>query len=286
MSIFEINQPSDLVRHYRHRAKKHFGQHFLVDPSILTRLVEAAGVEPGDRVLEIGPGCGTLTWTLLKFGAKVTAIEIDEDSVDFLRNIANLDGELEIVQEDALEVDVEELCRRHEGRWRCVSNLPYNVATEILFHLAPSFDRFDALVLMFQREVAQRLVARAGDESFGRLSLMAQLYADIEVVQTLAPGAFIPHPKVFSAAVRLDPIPGTRVKNAEIREAFDQIVRAAFQARRKILPNALASTGVEKEKLEAAIEAVNLSRTDRPERVAFESWVELARKLAPLLDRD
>lgn len=237
------------------------------------------------RVLEIGPGCGTLTWTLLEAGAEVTAVEVDSDAVEFLRTAFDRGEQLRIVEGDFLEMDPTEILGGADGAWRCVSNLPYNVATEILFRLAPHFAAFDCLVLMFQREVAQRLVAGAGDESFGRLSLMAQLYAEMEVVQTLAPGAFTPHPKVVSAAVRFDPIPGTRIKDERVRGVFEQVVRAAFSARRKILPNALAGLGLEKSQLEEIIGEVGLKRTVRPERVTFESWVDLARRIGPLLDQ-
>ncbi len=279
MPRFAINQPSDLVRHYRHRAKKRLGQHFLVDPSILDRLIEAAGVEAGDRVLEIGPGCGTLTWSLVEHGAEVTAVEVDDEAVAFLREIPDFADHVEIVEGDILDLEVDEVVPPGSGPWRCVSNLPYNAATEILFHLAPALDRFEQLVLMFQREVAHRLIAEAGDDEFGRLSLMARLYADIEIVQTLAPGAFTPAPKVHSAAARFTPVPGTRIPDDEVRETFRQLVRSAFSRRRKILPNALGGMDADKDRLEEVIEAVGLERTVRPERVAFQRWVELAERL-------
>jgi len=280
MPRFPINQPSDLVKHYRHRAKKQLGQHFIVDPAILDALVEAAGVEEGDRVLEIGPGCGTLTWSLLQHEARVTAVELDRQAVEFLRDVARLDGDLAIVEGDMLSLEADEVVPADRGPWRCVSNLPYNAATEILFHLAPIFDRFEVLVLMFQREVADRLIARAGDDAFGRLSLMAHLHARMEIVKTLAPGAFIPAPRVHSAAVRFEPIAETRIPEDRTRRAFKEVVAAAFQKRRKQLPNALSGLDVDKDRLEDAIDAVGLDRTVRPERVAFDHWVALAAELA------
>jgi 16S rRNA (adenine1518-N6/adenine1519-N6)-dimethyltransferase len=279
MPRIAINQPSDLVRHYRHRAKKRLGQHFLVDPSILDRLIEEAGVEEGDRVLEIGPGCGTLTWSLVEHGAEVTAVEVDDEAVEFLREVPDFEDHVEIVEGDILDLEVDGVVPPGSGPWRCVSNLPYNAATEILFHLAPALDRFEKLVLMFQREVAHRLIAEAGDDEFGRLSLMARLYADIEIVQTLAPGAFTPAPKVHSAAARFTPVPETRIPDDQVRETFRRLVRSAFSRRRKILPNALGGMDTDKDRLEEIIEAVGLERTVRPERVPFERWVELAERL-------
>ncbi len=278
MPRFPINQPSDLVRHFRHRTKKRLGQHFLVDPSILDRLIEAAGVESGDRVLEIGAGCGTLTWSLLEHGAQVTAVELDSQAVEFLREIPEFDERVELREGDVLQMQVDELVPPSTATdpWRCVSNLPYNAATEILFHLAPKLERFEKLVLMFQREVARRLVAEVGDEAFGRLSLMAQLYAKIEIVQTLAPGAFTPAPKVHSAAVRLSPIAGTRIGDADVRRVYRELLRSAFSRRRKILPNALGGIELGKDRLEEVIEEVGLERTIRPERVPFDKWAALA----------
>lgn len=286
MARFLINQPSDLVKHYRHRAEKRFGQHFLVDPNILNHLIDAAGVEPGNPVLEIGPGCGTLTWALLERGAAVTAVELERNAAAFLRDVVEFEGEFELIEADVLELDVDELLDERSGRWSCVSNLPYGAATEIYFHLAGSFERFDRLVLMFQREVAERMVATAGDEAFGALSVMAQVYADLEIVQRLAPGAFTPPPKVHSAALRVEPIPGTRLGNKGAIDAFRRTVRTAFRGRRKILPNALGPLDVPKEVIEEAIREAGLDRDVRPERVEFEQWEALVERLGPRLDGD
>lgn len=284
MPRIAINQPSDLVRHYRHRAKKEFGQHFLVDPGILEGLADFAGVESGDAVLEIGPGCGTLTWTLLERGARVTAVELEREAASFLRDIVELDGDLELVEADVLDVDLEELLEDRSSPWRCVSNLPFGAATEIYFHLAEGFERFALLVLMFQREVAHRMVAAVGDDAYGALSLNAQLFADLEIVQELAPGAFQPPPDVHGGVVRVDPIEGTRIPDERTRSEFRRIVRTAFQKRRKILPNALSGLEFDKETLEAVVNEAGLERTVRPERVPFEAWREMAERIAELRD--
>lgn len=275
MRDIEIDHPSDLVRHYRHRAKKRLGQHFLVDPNVLGQLADAAGVEAGDQVLEIGPGCGTLTWTLDERGASVLAVEIDEDAVEFLEEIVPFEGRVRIERADILESDVAALLADSTS-WRCVSNLPYNVATEVYFRLAPHFDRFERLVLMFQREVADRMLAGAGEDAFGALSLTAQLYADIERVRDLPPGAFQPAPQVHSTALAIDPISETRIPDDDLRSAFREVVRSAFRARRKILPNALHELPEAKSELEERIESVELPRETRPEQVSFEDWRKLA----------
>lgn len=289
MPHIAINQPSDLVRHYRRRvggAKKNFGQHFLVDPGILDGLVDFAGVEAGDRVLEIGPGCGTLTWTLLERGARVTAVELEREAADFLRDTFESDADLELVEADLLDLDVGELLGGGSGAWRCVSNLPYGAATEIYFHLAEDFDRFARLVLMFQREVAHRMVAGVGEDAYGALSINAQLYADLEVVQELAPGAYHPPPDVHGAVVRVDTIEGTRVPDETVRREFRRVVREAFQKRRKILPNALSGLEFEKETLEEVVREAGLERTVRPERVDFEGWLAVAEAVVELRGSD
>jgi 16S rRNA (adenine1518-N6/adenine1519-N6)-dimethyltransferase len=273
-----IDKPGDLLALYQRHAKKQFGQHFLTDPTILDGLIDEAGVRAGDSVLEVGPGCGTLTWSLLERGAGVRAVELDRDAAAFLTDVLGPGRRLDVMQGDVLDIDVDELLDPidEEPSWRCVSNLPYNAATEIFFHLAPAFDRFECLVLMFQREVADRFVADVGSDDFGALTLTSRLYADAEVVQTLAPGAFQPPPQVHSSAVRFDPVPGTRIQDPALRARFIEVVRSAFQRRRKILPNALGGLDVEKSEIEAAMERVGLKRTIRPERVDFDGFRALA----------
>jgi 16S rRNA (adenine1518-N6/adenine1519-N6)-dimethyltransferase len=280
-----LQTPGELVRRYERHAKKRFGQHFLVDPNILGGVAAAAGVGPGDRVLEIGPGPGTLTATMLGLGARVLAVELDRDLAAFLRRELVPDRDLTLIEGDILAQNLGELLTAHDEqdhdalKWKCAANLPYNVATEVFFRLAEVMERFSCLALMFQREVAERFVARCGDPDFGTLSLMSQVYADSEIVMTLPPGAFRPPPKVHSAVVRFEPIPGTRIPDAELRRAFRTIVRQSFQTRRKTLPNALVSTGVPKERLKEAIAAAGLDLRVRPERVGFDEFVALAAEL-------
>jgi 16S rRNA (adenine1518-N6/adenine1519-N6)-dimethyltransferase len=279
----DIDNPAILWRMYRQRAKKHFGQHFLVHQDILESLIEAAGVESDDCVWEIGPGCGTLTWTLLQRGAKVWAFEVDRDAIAFLERVFADEPDLHLEEGDVLERDLEAWfeARDQEATWRSVANLPYNAATEIFFETAPFLDRFERLVWMFQREVAERFVADVGDDAYGVLSLTGRLHADPEIVKRLNPGAFQPRPQVHSAALRLDPIPGTRIEDEEVRETFVEVVRTAFRGRRKILPNALAPLDVSDETIEAALESAGLERTLRPESVGFEDYRALAECLSP-----
>lgn len=287
-----LKSPGELVRRYERHAKKRFGQHFLVDPNILGGIAAAAGISSGDRVLEIGPGPGTLSTTLLGIGANVLAVELDRDLVAFLGKEFSSCPEFELIQGDILAQNLDEVLANYDarfsqnsgseeavGKWKCAANLPYNVATEVFFRLAEVMERFDCLALMFQREVARRFVARCGDDGYGVLSLMSQLYADSEIVMTLPPGAFRPPPRVHSAVVRFHPIAGTRIPDVALRKAFRTVVRQSFQTRRKTLPNALVSTGIAKPRLKEAIAAVGLDLRVRPERVDFADFVALATRL-------
>lgn len=278
--------PGELVRRYQLQAKKRFGQHFLVDPTILGAVAGVADIGAGDRVLEIGPGPGTLTVTMLGLGARVCAVELDRDLAAFLRRELVPEHELTLIEGDILAQDLRAILSDEAiggaadatgaRAWKCAANLPYNVATEVFFRLADVVDRFSLLALMFQREVAQRFVADVGDSDYGVLSLMSRLYTDAEIAMTLPPGAFRPPPRVHSAVVRFAPVAGTRIVDPVLRDDFRKLVRHAFQTRRKTLPNALVSTGVSKERLREAIDAVRLEQSVRPERVHFDQFVQLA----------
>lgn len=271
--------PGELVRLYQHRTKKRFGQHFLVDPSILERIVDAVRLERGDSVLEIGPGCGTLTWMMLERGARVTAVEVDRDLAAFLREQLAPGRPLTLVEGDVLGVDIAEFVGEGSEKWKCAANLPYNVATEVFFRLAEYADRFESLALMFQKEVALRFVAGAGSDDYSALSLMGRLYFDAEIAFTLPGGAFLPPPKVSSAVVRFEPVAGGRIPEPSERAMFRRVVRAAFQQRRKTLPNAVRGAGFDKAFLRDVIVEVGLDPRVRPERVSFEGFAALAKRL-------
>jgi 16S rRNA (adenine1518-N6/adenine1519-N6)-dimethyltransferase len=154
----------------------------------------------------------------------------------------------------------------------------------VYFHLAPRFSQFERLVLMFQREVAERMVAGPEDDDFGALALQAQLFADLEIVQTLPGGAFKPPPEVSSAAVRVDPVDGTRIPDETKRSLYRRLVKQAFQRRRKILPNALGDGTFQKSRIERALRDTAIDRRSRPEVLGFEDYVALSESLMTLSD--
>jgi 16S rRNA (adenine1518-N6/adenine1519-N6)-dimethyltransferase len=245
------------------KPRKRFGQHFLHDPGILRRIVEAVAPAPGDAVVEIGPGEGALTRPLLGRIDHLTAIEIDRDLAARLANEFS-SRRLTVVVADALDFDFSAL----PSNLRIVGNLPYNISTPILFHLARFAGRVRDMHFMLQREVVERMVARHSTPDYGRLSVMLQTRFAMRKLFNVAPGAFRPPPKVESAVVRLVPLRDGMECDAEV---FEKIVREAFSARRKTLRNALP--------LEPAdYAALGIDPKLRPENLAPADYVRIARR--------
>jgi 16S rRNA (adenine1518-N6/adenine1519-N6)-dimethyltransferase len=218
-----------------HRARKRFGQHFLHDRGVIQRILAALEPQPGDTIVEIGPGLGALTRPLLERCSPLHVIELDRDLAARLR--AGLPPEQLVVHEaDALKFD---FCALAAGkRLRVVGNLPYNISTPLLFHLLDQGDCISDMLFMLQKEVVERMAAAAGSKDYGRLSVMIQCRLRVEKLFDVRPGAFTPPPRVDSAVVRLVPhtVPPAVIDNADV---FASVVRAAFGQRRKTLRNTL-----------------------------------------------
>ncbi|GMU44562.1 MAG: 16S rRNA (adenine(1518)-N(6)/adenine(1519)-N(6))-dimethyltransferase RsmA [Xanthomonadales bacterium] len=216
-------------------ARKRFGQNFLRDANVIARILRAIDPRPGQRLVEIGPGRGAMTFPLLETVGAMTAIEIDRDLVPLLRAAAPAHGRLDVVEADVLTVDFGVLAAGE--RLRVVGNLPYNISTPVLFHLLDRVDVIADMHFMLQREVVERMAAPHGDKTYGRLSVALQARCRVEKLFRVMPGSFWPVPKVESAIVRLVPL------HDPAREALaaplDRVLRAAFAQRRKTLSNAL-----------------------------------------------
>ena len=215
--------------------RKRFGQHFLHDPAVIRRIVDAIDARAGERVVEIGPGRGALTRPLLERLGGLDAVELDRDIVAELpARLADV-GEMRLHQADALAFDFRTLAA--DAPLVVVGNLPYNISTPLLFHLYEQTDRIARMIFMVQKEVAQRLAAAPGGKDYGRLSVMSQWRCDITALFDVGPGAFTPPPQVDSTVVRLVPRPPPLT----LRDAgrFAQVVKAAFGQRRKTLRNSL-----------------------------------------------
>jgi 16S rRNA (adenine1518-N6/adenine1519-N6)-dimethyltransferase len=217
-------------------AKKHLGQNFLHDRGVVERIVLAVDPQPGDRIVEIGPGQGALTFPMLRRHGALTAIEFDRDLLQPLAAAAQAHGALTLIAADALTVDFTALAG--EDRIRLVGNLPYNLSSPILFHALDHAAVIRDMHFMLQKEVVERMAADPGSKVYGRLSVMLQAYCMVTPLFTVGPGAFRPAPKVESAVVRL--VPRTRdAIGIDDPQRFAAVVRAAFGQRRKTLRNAL-----------------------------------------------
>ena len=253
----------------KHVPRKRFGQHFLHDPYVLNRIVSSVNPQPGDRVVEIGPGEGALTKPLLERLSRLTVVEIDRDLAGRLQE-AYPPERLDVRLGDALEFDFAQL----EGPLRIVGNLPYNVSTPLLFHLAGFADRVTDMHFMLQREVVDRMAAQASTPEYGRLSVMLQRRFRIDPLFRVAPGAFRPPPKVESAVVRMLPIPAAEV--APVDEAiFSNVVQRAFAARRKTLRNGLSGLIDD-----ARLQSAGVDPGLRPENITPGQYIKIAMEIA------
>jgi 16S rRNA (adenine1518-N6/adenine1519-N6)-dimethyltransferase len=258
-------------------AQKALGQNFILDLNLTARIARAAGDLTGADVLEIGPGPGGLTRGLLAEGARrVVAVEKDARCLPALAEIgAAYPGRLEIVAGDALSFDA---ARHLMPPVKIVANLPYNIGTELLVRwlTPPAWPPFwQSLTLMFQKEVAERIVAAPGGKSYGRLAVLAQWRAEARIVLTLPPEAFTPPPKVSSAVVHLTALPAPRYPADPA--ILNRVVAAGFNQRRKMLRSSLRGLAPD---MEARIEAAGLKPTARAEEIPVEGFCALARELA------
>jgi 16S rRNA (adenine1518-N6/adenine1519-N6)-dimethyltransferase len=259
---------SDLERR-RHIPRRRFGQNFLADPHYVARIVDAVDPRPGDNIVEIGPGLAALTGDLISRAQRIAAIEIDRDLAAHLR-AAYAPEQLTLHVADALAFDLAALGER----LRIVGNLPYNISSPLLFHLAKFADRLIDLHVMLQREVVARMTAEPATADYGRLTVMLQATFAMTRLFVIPPGAFRPVPKVDSAFVRLVPLGDA--KPAIVDEAlFARVVAAAFGQRRKTLRNALGSLCEE-----ATMRAVGIDPAMRGETLSVSDYVRLANALA------
>lgn len=265
--------PVRVLKELEQHAKKRFGQHFLAKPSLVRRMVVAAGVQPGDKVLEIGPGLGILTQALVEAGAQVTCVEVDEILGP---RIARLFPEVRVVQADATKVDWDDVCPG-EG-WACVANLPYNVGTGLVMDLARQPQRFRRLTCMLQAEVVNRLCAEPGTKAYGALTVQLALWGDARPVLAVPPSAFVPPPKVDSLVVRVDLHEAPRT-DGQPPAAVERTIKAAFSQRRKTLRNALKAT-YGAERVAAALDAIDLDGGVRAERLEASAFVALSAALS------
>jgi 16S rRNA (adenine1518-N6/adenine1519-N6)-dimethyltransferase len=228
---------SELLTRHGVRASKALGQNFLADPNTARRIVRLAELQTGDRVVEVGPGVGSLTVALADTGLHICAIELDRHLIPPLNEVV-AGRDVDVVNDDALRVDWGARLGT-TGPWVMVANLPYNVATPVVMRALESAPMIERMLVMVQREVGERLAAGVGDDAYGAVSVKVAYYADAKVVGTVSPNVFIPKPKVDSALVRLVRHESRPVRVGDTDRMFE-LVRAGFATRRKTLRNTLA----------------------------------------------
>jgi 16S rRNA (adenine1518-N6/adenine1519-N6)-dimethyltransferase len=282
-TIDDLPPLREVIRRHSLSARKSLGQNFLLDLNLTARIARAAAPLEDATVVEVGPGPGGLTRALLALGARhVIAVERDERALPALEEIARrYPGRLEIVCADAQRFDP----RAWLGstRARIVANLPYNIATALLIDwlsVEPWPPWYDMMVLMFQREVAERIVARENDQAYGRLGVLANWRAETKILFDISPAAFVPQPKVTSSVVRLVPRPAPEPCD---RRALEQVAAAAFGQRRKMLRQSLKSLAVDPARL-AASARVDLTR--RAETIPVSGFIAMARELTNMRNVD
>ncbi|MBJ7406656.1 MAG: 16S rRNA (adenine(1518)-N(6)/adenine(1519)-N(6))-dimethyltransferase RsmA [Bradyrhizobium sp.] len=278
-AIDDLPPLREVIRRHALSARKSLGQNFLLDLNLTARIARAAAPLDEATIVEIGPGPGGLTRALLALGARrVIAIEHDERAIPALQDIpARYPGRLEIVHGDAMSFDPRPLLSGE--RAKIVANLPYNIATQLLINwltIEPWPPWYEMMVLMFQREVGERIVAREDEEAYGRLGVLANWRCETKILFDIAPSAFVPPPKVTSSVVRL--VPRAEPLHSD-RKLLEQVAAAAFGQRRKMLRQSLKSLGVDPARLASA---AGVDATRRAETIPIAGFVAMARELADI----
>jgi 16S rRNA (adenine1518-N6/adenine1519-N6)-dimethyltransferase len=253
---------------------KRFGQNFLVDASVVSRMIRAASIDPTGAVLEIGPGLGVLSESLADLSRRLYLIEIDTVLAERLRQRFAQYANVHVITADFLSLDVDSTFP--ESPIQVIASLPYNVAMPILFRLLEHRRRFPEATVMLQKEVAERLSAKPGTKEYGALTVLMQLYATVTRVMTVQPGSFFPVPKVQSQVIKLIFQEAPRV-TVQDEHRFRQVVKAAFAQRRKTLRNTLKAAGYHE--LEAVSVRVGIDLQRRGETLNVEEFAELANAL-------
>ncbi|MGA1332459.1 MAG: 16S rRNA (adenine(1518)-N(6)/adenine(1519)-N(6))-dimethyltransferase RsmA [Ilumatobacteraceae bacterium] len=261
------SQTSELLARHGLAPRRMFGQNFVVEPETVRRIASLARVGEGDHVLEIGAGLGALTLALAETGARVTAVEIDDGLVTVLReNVASCSN-VQVVHGDAMRLEWESLLAASDN-WTVVANLPYNVATPLVADLLDGVNRVKRLLVMVQKEVAQRFVAKPGDEAFGAVSVKVDYWATARVVGEVSSAVFLPRPRVASSLVEI-----TRRESPAVSAPFEalfQIVKQGFATRRKMLRRALDGTVTAQD-----FEVARVNPQARAEELSLDEWSRL-----------
>lgn len=281
--LYSPKYVKEILAKYGFEFSKSLGQNFLIDGNIVRKIVEKANIGPEDYVLEIGPGIGTLTEELALKAKKVVAIELDKDLLPILDETLSQYENVEIIHGDVLKVDLKKIIEEKldNKRVKLVANLPYYVTTPIITKLLESDLNLDSIIVMVQKEVAERIGAKAGGKEYGSLSVFVSFFSQAEIIINVPKTVFMPQPKVDSAVIKLD----IKKELPDIdRDKFFKVVKAAFSKRRKTLLNALSSYGfnIDKETIKETLEKLNIKPEIRAENLSVEDFIKISKSLPPL----
>ncbi|MBQ4259761.1 MAG: 16S rRNA (adenine(1518)-N(6)/adenine(1519)-N(6))-dimethyltransferase RsmA [Lachnospiraceae bacterium] len=273
----------EILQKYNFNFQKKFGQNFLIDTSVLDRIIAAAEITKDDCVLEIGPGIGTMTQYLAERAGEVVAVEIDNKLIPILEDTLSAYDNVTVINDDILKVDVNKIVQEKNGGRpiKVVANLPYYITTPIIMGLFENHVPLKSITIMVQKEVADRMQVGPGTKDYGALSLAVQYYAQPKIVANVPPNCFIPRPNVGSAVIRLTKYEEPPVKVKDEKKMF-AIIRASFNQRRKTLVNGLGNAGIygiTKERVTEVLEEMQLSPTIRGEALSLEQFAKLSNLL-------
>ena len=274
-------QLMELFRRFGFRPRKRFGQNFLVDRNVLNKILDASDIREGDPVLEVGPGAGTLTQALAERGAKVVAVEVDRDLIAILSEVVGSNAQ--IINADFLTLNLPQFLRDHFGetRVKALGNLPYYITSPIISELLLAKSQLERIILMVQKEVAERLKGSPGTKDFGSMSVFVQYHCEVEVVAHISRNVFLPPPDVSSAIVRLKPRerPPVEVPSDEL---FFDVVHCAFGQRRKTLLNSLSdcqALGLAKDQALEVLQSAGIEPSRRAETLSLEEFAAISRAI-------
>ena len=281
MNNLEIKTKS-IIKKYGIRANKRLGQNFLINESALNSIIEAGVVNKDDLIVEIGPGLGVLTAELCRNAGKVLAIELDRKFIDILKDVLADFDNYSIIHGDIMDLSLSPLLKEHSMKdVKVIANLPYYITTPVIMKLLEEETGFSSLVVMVQKEVAQRITAKPGGKEYGALTVAVNFYANPSIVADVPASSFLPQPKVDSSVIKIDIRSEPPVKVADKKQFF-KVVRASFSQRRKTLLNSLFNSslfGIDKETLKGILNSIGIDENRRPETLSIEEFANIAEKL-------
>ncbi len=267
-----------ILNKYNAHANKGYGQNFLIDQNVVDGIIEKAGVNKDDLIIEIGPGLGNLTSPLLENAGKVICIELDPKMVSILKDRFSLYENFELIHDDVLKVDLNKIIEENSNlkSAKVVANLPYYITTPIIMKLLEDKLNLESITVMVQKEVAERLADKPGGKEVGAITYSINYYTNPEIIIDVPRDSFIPAPNVDSAVIKLDVLKEPKVKVLD-EELFFKVIKFAFLQKRKTLMNSLANSGlVSKEFIENMLNNLNIDLKVRAEQLSLENFKEIS----------